>query len=93
LEGKKSSVDRLDIPSTSKSLSSIKEVYFSNNNPDVDQQCSTSSLYFEPKTEYKNNIEDSPEYHLSDHSNGSFSENSLEFSSEESLSEDNIGLG
>lgn len=92
MEERKSGIDNLHIPSTSKSLSPIKDVNFSNNNSVFDQQYSTSSIYFEPKTDFKKMFENSPEYHPSDHSNGSFSENSLDFSSEESLSEDNIVL-
>lgn len=90
---KKSSIELWDIPSTSKCLSPIKEYHLSNNKFDFDQKCSDSSIYFESKTEREKLNGDSPEYHPSDNSIGSLSENSLDFSSEESLSEDNTFLG
>lgn len=91
LEKKESSIYGLGVPSTSKSLLPIKEVDLSK--PEIDQQFSNSSIYFESKMEFEQLNDNSPENHLSDYSNRSFSENSLEFSSEESSSEDNTSLG
>ncbi|KAL5237165.1 hypothetical protein ACI65C_004575 [Semiaphis heraclei] len=98
LEKTNPSINHHDIPSTSKSLSFIgKEDNVSNKNINtVDQQNINESIYFVSKPiktqefNMSSNVSSSIE---SDNSNGSFSENSVNFSPEESLSEeDNIIL-
>lgn len=85
--------DNLSGPSTSKSLLFEHEgVNISKS--DVDQQCINSSEYFESKTDKptEHNVFYNASLSIeSDHSNYSFSENSVDFSPEESLS-DNISV-
>ncbi|XP_060858120.1 DNA excision repair protein ERCC-5 isoform X1 [Metopolophium dirhodum] len=93
LESKNPSINHHDIPSTSKSPSFLgNEDNVSNKkNNIVDQQNINESIYFVSKSiktqEFKtfSNVSSSIE---SDNSNGSLSENSVNFSPEESLSED-----
>lgn len=93
LEKKNPSINHQDIPSTSKSPSFLEnEDNVSNKkNNTVDQQNINESIYFLSKsknTQESNvfsNVSSSIE---SDNSNGSLSENSVNFSPEESLSED-----
>lgn len=95
MENNESSIKyHIDIPSTSKSLSfPTTEDNLSNNKSDEHQQNMNKSIYFVPKTE---NTEDcdvfyndaSPLSIESDYLNTSFSENSVDFSPEESVSND-----
>lgn len=93
LENKNPSINHHDIPSTSKSPSFLRnEDNVSNKkNNIVDQQNINESIYFVSKSiktqEFKtfSNVSSSIE---SDNSNGSLSENSVNFSPEENLSED-----
>jgi len=98
LENTNPSINHHDIPSTSKSSSFLgKEDNVSNKNINiVDQQNINESIYFVSKPiktqefNISSNVSSSIE---SDNSNDSFSENSVDFSPEESLSEeDNIIL-
>jgi len=93
LENKNPNINHQDIPSTSKSPSFIEnEDKVSNKkNNTVDQQNINESIYFLSKSintqefNISSNVSSSIE---SDNSNGSLSENSVNFSPEESLSED-----
>ncbi|XP_060847212.1 DNA excision repair protein ERCC-5 isoform X2 [Rhopalosiphum padi] len=90
------SINHQDIPSTSKSfLFQEKEDDVSNKRIALDQQHINESIYFASKSikteELNAFINDSPTIE-SDNSNGSLSENSVNFSPEESLSEDDTIL-
>jgi len=95
LENKEPSISLIDIPSTSKSILSFKESNSSNKMFNENQQDINESSYFRSKF---NKTGDDVFYNTSpsiesDISNGSFSENSVDFSppdfsSEESLSND-----
>jgi len=98
LENTYRSINHHDIPSTSKSTSFLeKEDIVSNKNINIlDQQNINESIYFVSKPiktqefNISSNVSSSIE---SDNSNGSLSENSVNFSPEESVSEDdNIKL-
>uniref|UniRef100_A0A2H8TPS1 DNA repair protein complementing XP-G cells n=1 Tax=Melanaphis sacchari TaxID=742174 RepID=A0A2H8TPS1_9HEMI len=96
IENKSPIINHRDIPSTSKSFSfQEKEDNVSNERNAVDRQHINESIYFassSTKTEELNVFRsDSPTIE-SDNSNGSFSENSVNFSPEESLSEDDVIL-
>ncbi|KAL4103452.1 hypothetical protein QTP88_018829 [Uroleucon formosanum] len=88
LENKNPSINHQDIPSTSKSPSFLEnEDNVSNKkNNTVDQQNINESIYFPSKS--MNTQEFNTSSIESDNSNGSLSENSVNFSPEESLSED-----
>lgn len=90
LDKKESTIDLLNVPSTSKSLPFIVDNTFSNKS-DEKQHAISKSLYFvskNDKSEECNLFSNSSPSIESDISNGSLSENSLDFSSEESLSND-----
>lgn len=95
-EKQESSIAYQDIPSTSKSVSLNKDDELSNDKLDVNQHIN-KSIYFE-STSYKTEEIDvfrntSPSIE-SNHSDCSFSENSLDFSSDENVSEnDPVLLG
>lgn len=90
LDKKESSVDFLNVPSTSKSLPFFVEDKLSSKS-DEKQHTINKSLYFVPKYDKSEECDlfsnSSPSIE-SDISNGALSENSLDFSSEESLSND-----
>lgn len=93
LENKDPIINHQDIPSTSKSSSFLgNENNVSNKkNNIVDQQNINESIYFASesmKTQEFNMFSNVSSSIESDNSNGSFSENSVNFSPEESLSED-----
>ncbi|XP_026821295.1 DNA repair protein complementing XP-G cells isoform X2 [Rhopalosiphum maidis] len=96
IENTISSINHQDIPSTSKSfLFQEKEDDVSNKRIAMNQQQINESIYFASKSikteELNTFINDSPTIE-SDNSNGSLSENSVNFSPEESLSEDDTIL-
>ncbi|XP_016661395.1 DNA repair protein complementing XP-G cells homolog isoform X2 [Acyrthosiphon pisum] len=93
LENKNPSINHHDIPSTSKSSSFLgNEDNISNKKNNIeDQQIINESIYFVSKsikTQEFNTLSNVSSSIESDNSNGSFSENSVNFSPEESLSED-----
>lgn len=77
----------LDVPSTSKCTPLIKENEISSNKSSLEQQNITKSIYFASKLNERNEHNVSPSLE-SDHSDFSFSDNSLDFSPEETLSND-----
>jgi len=92
LENKEPSISFQDIPSTSKSISPFKEKNSSNKMSNENQQDINKSLYFMSKS---NKTGDDVFYNTSpsiesDISNGSFSENSVDFSPPEFSSEENL---
>lgn len=95
IEEKNPSDDHLNVPSTSKASLLIKENNISDKKSDVDRQNCNESIYFVSKslkTEELNVLCDvSPSVEF-DNSNDSISENSVNFSPEESLPDDDIIL-
>lgn len=90
LDKKEPSIDLLNVPSTSKSIPFIVDDKFSSKS-DEKQHTISKSLYFVSKNDKSEECDvfsnSSPSIQ-SDISNGPLSENSLDFSSEESLSND-----
>jgi len=92
VENKKLSINQQDVPSTSKYPSfQGKEDNVSNKKMYVDQQNINESIYFVSKSRKSEELNLSPSIE-SDNSNGSLSENSVNFSPEDSVSEDDIIL-
>lgn len=92
LENNESNINYLDVPSTSKSLAfPMKEDNLSNIKSDEGQQNINKSIYFVSKTNITEKCDlfynASPSIE-SDHSTGSFSENSVDFSPDDNVSND-----